>query len=560
MTTKPMSPAGLVNPSNGGYDAFLSYSSADRQRVKRVQAFLESYRFGNPRRRVRVFLDHTDIRGGELGGEISGAIQDSRTLIVCYSPAAAESMWVAREIEYGIAAANSPNIALVELGGDVDAAPFLALKGLEYRRHDLRKGWWFFVLKPRARLELLRLLAFVTDVDLRVLRNWHRRRQLAHAAMVTFAMLALFALVFSIPMKDWETIDLRSRGAPLYAIAAEVDGGALKAVSRYRAPGPQGFRNYLRVAENALSTNSPFQLNGPYSFRTRLLPVPLAAHPLRSRAPGFSLPAVTWRESAKNQAPLIGEPRPGWVVSVVPLAPTDDERQEYEDRAADFGFALPVPAVVGSVVAVDTGSAVHAVEVPDLSPVWRDTSPSGDPTSPSHGLAIACGNGGSIWIGLQGWDGLSSGGLWFSPNEGRTWERVPGFNNVVSVAVRGVGANEEVTVAEGHIDLWQGSFLAPYPTRVVTREARSKDWRAAAMPPFGTRSEVELCGVLGAAEVVRVDETLYRGRRVPLWRFLWDRTRRGLAVETTERRLGGALRESAAAAAVAKLQSGSGGP
>jgi hypothetical protein len=85
------------------------------------------------------------------------------------------------------------------------------------------------------------------------------------------------------------------------------------------------------------------------------------------------------------------------------------------------------------------------------------------------------------------------------------------------------GRTRAVTVAEIHLDVWRGGLLEPRPTRVVTRAVGETTWRAAPTPPHGTRSEVELAGELAGAQVVRVDEFVYRRRSLVLWRFLLER-------------------------------------
>jgi hypothetical protein len=77
----------IAQPPSGerGYDAFLSYSSSDAARVRRVQRFLETYKDRNSGKKLRVFLDQTDIRGGSLRPEIESALSSSRFLIVCCS-------------------------------------------------------------------------------------------------------------------------------------------------------------------------------------------------------------------------------------------------------------------------------------------------------------------------------------------------------------------------------------------------------------------------------------------------------------------------------------------
>jgi hypothetical protein len=59
-----------MNISEQRYDAFVSYASADRSRAKKVQTFLQSYRPQRSKGGLVVYLDQTDIRGGDLGVEL----------------------------------------------------------------------------------------------------------------------------------------------------------------------------------------------------------------------------------------------------------------------------------------------------------------------------------------------------------------------------------------------------------------------------------------------------------------------------------------------------------
>lgn len=82
-------------PHTGGaaveetYDAFLSYSSKDAKVVRRLQRFLQSFRrrmSDGTNRRVRVYLDYTDIRGGDLSGarseiELAGQPREGETIM-----------------------------------------------------------------------------------------------------------------------------------------------------------------------------------------------------------------------------------------------------------------------------------------------------------------------------------------------------------------------------------------------------------------------------------------------------------------------------------------------
>lgn len=175
----------IAQPPSGerGYDAFLSYSSSDAARVRRVQRFLETYKDRNSGKKLRVFLDQTDIRGGSLRPEIESALSSSRFLIVCCSPAAADSHWVNAEVSAFLSSRPNPNVALILLGGEPKDAIPASARALEPRYHDLRAGWVAGMMKPRTRDELLRLLALLTSRDLRSLIDWQRRRMVGRLGL-----------------------------------------------------------------------------------------------------------------------------------------------------------------------------------------------------------------------------------------------------------------------------------------------------------------------------------------------------------------------------------------
>src|SRR5262245_20568975 len=76
------------------FDAFLTYTSADRRIVRRIQRFLESFRPPKGSRSLSVYLDETDMRGGSLPDNLSQALVESGALVVCWSERAAASSWV----------------------------------------------------------------------------------------------------------------------------------------------------------------------------------------------------------------------------------------------------------------------------------------------------------------------------------------------------------------------------------------------------------------------------------------------------------------------------------
>ncbi|MBT0958270.1 TIR domain-containing protein [Alphaproteobacteria bacterium KMM 3653] len=89
------------------YRAFISYSQKDKIWARRIQKSLESYRVplglaveGLQKRRLgRFFRDDDELAGASsLGAALTGAIEESESLIVIASPNAAASKWVNEEI------------------------------------------------------------------------------------------------------------------------------------------------------------------------------------------------------------------------------------------------------------------------------------------------------------------------------------------------------------------------------------------------------------------------------------------------------------------------------
>ncbi len=508
-------------PEPAHYDAFISYASVDRRRARRIQRFIESWVDRHTGRRLKAFLDETDIRGGSLSAELRRAAHGARTLIVCYSPATAESRWVDEEVRLFSERAEPDRIAIAIVAGNTppQAAGRELVSGAELRVHDLRRGRWLGLIGLGVKLELLRLLAFVADVDLRTLRNWHvRRTALRVAWFIVFALLPVGALL-SVPLEDWEQLDLTIGRERIYAISAEADGERLLVASRFRGAGPQGFRDYIQVADGVFTQDPKIGFN-EIALSRRLLPLALMPHRQRTRIPTIDLGAHTDRTAAGP--PFVGEIAEDRFIIVVPLAPTQDELDEATDQSHDFG--TPIPTVKGSVIATIEGRQRVAAEVPDFSPVWESREGSAGPTSPSRGLAVAWSPEGDLWLGMTGRDAREAGGLWLRRAGQSNWERMRGFASVQSIELDILdGRTRAVRVAEKHVELWSGIRLVPRPTRAVMRAVGDTEWRPASAPPFGTRSEVEWIGHFKGSRMARVDEHLYRQGSLPLWRFLLKR-------------------------------------
>ncbi len=500
-------------PPEASYDAFVSYASSDQRGARRVQRFLESWVDRRAGRRLRVFLDETDVRGGTLDVELRRAAHAARTLIVCHSPAASESRWVEKEVRLFRERAEPDRIAVAIVGGR--AAPESVGRGLvpgaELRVHDLRRGRWLGPIGLGVKLELLRLLAFVADVDLRALRNWHLRRVLTRGALLVVCALAPPLLLLNLPLEDWLRLDVRLRGEPIYAVAAEAGGGKLRVMTRFRGHTALGFRDDIQVVEDALGREPRAEFHD-VALRRRLRPVSRLPYEMQGRIPRVDVGAHTRREGVGP--PLAAEIADGRFVVLVPLALTQEEIDAARDDSLDS--STPIPVVKGSLVATIDGGATVVSEVADLSPVWEEREGFGRPASPSRGPAVAWSPEGDVWLGVQGRDEREAGGLWLRPGGGGAWERVPGFVSVQSIELDGRdGRTRGVVVAEKHLELWRGIRLVSRPTRVVVRRAGESTWRPAPAPPYGTRSEVELVGRLDGARVVRVDERLYRQSTLP---------------------------------------------
>jgi hypothetical protein len=504
------------------YDAFLSYASADRKRARRIHRFLERWTPREGSRRLRVFFDETDIRGGRLDAELQRAVQEARTLIVCHSPASADSKWVAQEVAAFGAKAEPDRVAVAIVAGSGDAAVIgrSVLPAAEVRIHDLRRGWRLAWLGLGVEIELLRLLAYVADVDLRTLRNWHLRRTLLQLAQVALAVIVPLWLLLQFPMDQWQALDLATPRGPIYAVAAEVQNGALWTASWFRSQRPQGWDDKLRYMSDSLAAEKRevFDEDAP---RNRLVPIYRLPSDVQQRRPVINLAAYTDRPEGKRT--FAAEPAPGRFVLVIPLGLTREEQEEADGHAVDFN--KPIPEAWGSLVATSDNGHIEASVIEGLRPAWAEPGESERLVPPSRGAPVAWGPDGELWLGYRGREGDATAGLWRRARGSREWTREPEFSNPFSIELEVVdGRTVAVTVAEQHRDVWRGAVLQPHPTRVMTRRLDEAEWRVAStMPPYGTRSEVELVGMLDGARLVRVDERVFRHSRVSLWRVLTSR-------------------------------------
>lgn len=181
-------------PAQPAFDAFISYAAEDRRIASQLQIFLQRFKNADGRR-LRVYLDETHITGGDLIEELAAALKSSAALIVVCSNAGAGSMWVRREIDLFLKQ-DRPRVALVLAADDPLTAIPTSLRSLEIRLHDVRRGIVATAWKPRARNELLRLVAWLTDANLSTLINWERRRLLKNSVIAVGALFLPSAAIY----------------------------------------------------------------------------------------------------------------------------------------------------------------------------------------------------------------------------------------------------------------------------------------------------------------------------------------------------------------------------
>lgn len=116
-----------------GWDVFLSYSSADSRRVRRLASALRD-------RGARVWLDETEIPvGGSIPLAVEDGVERSRVMVLCLSPAFLASEWTRAERSAAQFAdpANRDRTLIPILFKPCQLPKTLAhLKYLDYRRHS----------------------------------------------------------------------------------------------------------------------------------------------------------------------------------------------------------------------------------------------------------------------------------------------------------------------------------------------------------------------------------------------------------------------------------------
>ena len=96
---------------------FISHSHTDAELAARVSDALErsGFQVWNPDREL--------LPGDNWAGEVARALEESEAMIVLMTPAAADSPYVKREIEYALGAKNYSNRLIPVVVGDPDQLP-----------------------------------------------------------------------------------------------------------------------------------------------------------------------------------------------------------------------------------------------------------------------------------------------------------------------------------------------------------------------------------------------------------------------------------------------------
>ncbi|HEU5283640.1 MAG TPA: hypothetical protein VFU53_07495 [Burkholderiales bacterium] len=392
-----------------------------------------------------------------------------------------------------------------------------AFTGIEPIEHDLRRGWRTWFLSPKGKLELLRLIAFLTGVEMRALRNWARRRALRNAAAPLALAIVPVALLF-VPLPAWDPVPLFHQQEQITPIGCEVVDGKLWVASWDESVGEvSGARAFFVAYPDMLSgASKPIFRPRTLVLPKRALPRDMATGALQKRFAAVLAEAGIDRTelSQRGDTPRIAEPRPDHLVAILPQVPPEPDPQIVREAIRQ---RLPMPETDGSVVIVhQPGSAPRVTTVSHLSPpLWQPWTPDKRRTPPARAISVAWQDDGQIWIGVAG-EREMAGGLWHSADAGQSWQRVDGFSSITSIELRNAG--KTVVVAEQGIRQPRGTQLVSERTRMEERTPNGA-WTEIDAPPHDNDSEIEICGTIpDGALYVRVGEQLYRQASLPLYR------------------------------------------
>lgn len=445
------------------WDAFLSYSSRDREVVGRVHRFLEGYRLPGGRR-LRIYRDETDIQGGELPGQIREALAASACLLVCCSRAAAGSRWVDREIQAFREARPDGSVLPILVADDTPDLLPAGLRGRELRWADVRRGWWPGVGLPRTgtRRELVRAVAAVSGIPFRELLPLDRRRRRRVFLGGAGAGVAGLVLAGSVPVEGWESRTPAGAGVVGGCDAAE------GAVVLYHHNIPQAQSSIVQVlrGDSVLGTLDAWGARG----EGRLVPAFLRGGASSAcRAPGGAWVGGTGEE-------------------VCVVLEASRELLALADRSG--GTEWPATEVV-----VDGRRSL--LEEPWRPPSRAEWEGWGRTVTPSQGRPVSR-SGDDVWLGFPA-DETFLGALWHSSDGGGSWSRRSGLRDV-----RSVRHTRQGVLVVGRRDQALGLWRVTDTVEAVGAPGRGGD--------------LEVCGEEDGRPVIRSGGEVYRRIRGPWWR------------------------------------------
>jgi len=276
-------------PIDCAYEVFLSYSHRDKPFAVKLETALKRYRppigFKVGQRRLRVFRDDSEAKGGRLSEALQEALAASRTLVVICSPAARESEWVNREIEsftsyhgskriFPVLAEGMPNEEAVASGRTADAAfppALLAAISDTPWAADFRRVSRSGSAVRRTRPAWFHLLAGVYNVKREEIEKRERTRNLLRAAV---ALIGAGAVLFSVlyvaiqtPSRSWMPSEIGSIICERAAVVSNQAGRqSIRAVTRKSGPVLRHYEGAVLDIVTVIEMNARGKLQGCFAY------------------------------------------------------------------------------------------------------------------------------------------------------------------------------------------------------------------------------------------------------------------------------------------------------
>jgi len=520
------------------YDGFVSYSHADRPAAGRIQHYFESHQLPSGRSKLNLFRDVTDIRSGTLSTEIQAALAQSRCLIVCCSPAAVESSWVQQEISTFQSGPTGRSIIVILLAGEPDNAIPVSLQQEELRYSDLRKAWVFGLIRPNARIELVRALAAVANIDLRQLIPWDAKRRRRNMTTFTtcLATLAVAAAVFPFQytrdlkignvvgaLRTVEYCDMNEM--ELIVTTREQTSGRSNEVALYRAPFVENVNEWVWLDDSAYGPTRKLTHIGMLNNASRReLQAGVNAVEVRSKketamADLADYLNVEFNDVEENEVRgyWIAQPTADVLIIVYAIKPLGiADPLDADIEPLETGYSI--------VMVARKSELVSANYIEKLFPPTLDfTTLARGRANLNRGLPVAVVNN-EIWLGMPVREDGAPGGLWRSVDHGVNWEAQSEFVSVASLMPDQSGQKLFLTTAPGRVDFGVRSGEISAASRVSDplSSQSSATWQPIEGPPHSTGADIQLCGQFQDGTVLtRIDNSIFATGPFNLFRLMF---------------------------------------